>query len=91
MACETRWMVSKRCRMFLTNQRASCSRTASVAPPSSPVRWLLLAFAVACIGLGIVGVFVPGMPTTVFVILAAWAATRSSPRLHGWLLGHPEG
>jgi uncharacterized membrane protein YbaN (DUF454 family) len=57
-------------------------------PLPPPVRWLLLAFAVVCIGLGIVGVFVPGMPTTVFVILAAWAATRSSPRLHGWLLGH---
>ena len=29
IACETRWMVSKRCRMFFTNQRASCRRELS--------------------------------------------------------------
>ena len=29
IACETRWMVSKRCRMFFMNQRASCSRAFS--------------------------------------------------------------
>jgi uncharacterized membrane protein YbaN (DUF454 family) len=63
-------------------------RTHDRRPLPSPLRWLLLAFAAACIGLGVVGVFVPGMPTTVFIILAAWAAARSSPRLHGWLLGH---
>jgi len=51
-------------------------------------RWLLLAFALLCLVLGLVGVVVPGMPTTVFILLAAWAAARSSPRLHGWLLGH---
>lgn len=38
---------------------------------------------------GVVGIFVPGLPTTVFVLIAAWAAARSSPRLHRWLLAHP--
>lgn len=56
---------------------------------SSPlVRGLLYAFAVLCLILGLIGVVLPGMPTTVFILLAAWAAARSSPRLHGWLLDH---
>ena len=42
-----------------------------------------------CVVLGLVGVFVPVMPTIPFLIIAAWAASRSSPRLHGWLLSHP--
>lgn len=57
--------------------------------PRGPlVRALFYAFAVLCLVLGLIGVVVPGMPTTVFILLAAWAAARSSPRLHAWLLGH---
>ncbi|MCO5111791.1 MAG: YbaN family protein [Burkholderiaceae bacterium] len=52
-------------------------------------RWALLAFAILCLLLGIIGVFVPGLPTTVFILMAAWAAARSSPRLHEWLWYHP--
>lgn len=51
-------------------------------------RWLLLAFAALCLVLGLIGVIVPGMPTTVFILMSAWAAARSSPRLHRWLLNH---
>lgn len=51
-------------------------------------RWLLLCFAGACLALAFVGVWVPGLPTTVFVLMAAWAAMRSSPRLHAWLESH---
>ncbi len=57
--------------------------------PPAPVRWLLYAVAVLCIVLAVVGVLVPGMPTTVFLIMAAWAAARSSPALHARLLAHP--
>lgn len=53
-----------------------------------PTRWLLAAFALLCLLLGLIGVVVPGMPTTVFILLAAWAAARSSPRLHAWLMAH---
>ena len=53
-----------------------------------PVRWLLLAFAVLCLVMGIIGVIVPGLPTTVFILMAAWAAARSSPRLYRWLWNH---
>ena len=53
-----------------------------------PVRWLLQAFAVLCLVMGAIGVIVPGLPTTVFVLMAAWAAARSSPRLYRWLWNH---
>ena len=60
------------------------------APQSLPrvARWLLLVFAALCLVMGAIGVVVPGLPTTVFILMAAWAAARSSPRLHGWLLRH---
>ncbi len=57
-------------------------------PPPAPVRWLLHTLALASLATGIVGIFLPGLPTTVFILIAAWAAARSSPRLHAWLWRH---
>lgn len=39
--------------------------------------------------LGIIGAFLPLMPTTIFLICAAWCFGRSSPRLEAWMLAHP--
>lgn len=49
--------------------------------------WLVL--GLLCVGLGGVGVVVPGLPTTVFFIVAAGCFARSSPRLETWVLGLP--
>jgi uncharacterized membrane protein YbaN (DUF454 family) len=54
----------------------------------TPVRALWLVIAVASLSLGAVGVVVPVLPTTPFLLLAAYAAARSSTRLHAWLVGH---
>lgn len=48
-----------------------------------------LALGVVLLGLGIVGAFLPVMPTTIFIILAAFCFGRSSARLETWLLEHP--
>jgi uncharacterized membrane protein YbaN (DUF454 family) len=51
-------------------------------------RWPYLILAYGCIGLGAVGVVVPGLPTTPFLLVAAWAANRGSERLHRRLYEH---
>ena len=49
-------------------------------------RWLWWLLAYASLGLGIVGIVVPGLPTVPFVLLAAFAAARGSQRLRERLL-----
>jgi len=52
-------------------------------------RWLFFAFGWLNVGLGLIGIVVPGMPTTVFLIAAAWAFSKSSERFRLWLWNHP--
>ncbi len=51
-------------------------------------RSILISLGWLCVGLGFVGIFVPGIPTTIFLIIALWAFTKSSPKLRHWLLNH---
>ena len=51
-------------------------------------RTILISLGWLCVGLGFVGVFVPGIPTTIFLIIALWAFTKSSEKLRHWLLNH---
>ena len=51
-------------------------------------RIILLALGWSCVGLAFIGIFVPGIPTTPFLIVALWAFAKSSKKFHAWLLNH---
>ena len=51
-----------------------------------PIRFLLAALGVVCVALGAIGVFVPGLPTTVFLIAASYLFIRSCPVLEEHLV-----
>lgn len=51
-------------------------------------RWIWLSLAIGSLAIGLIGVLLPGLPTTPFVLLAAWAAARGSDRLHRRLRTH---
>ncbi|MCE2525207.1 MAG: YbaN family protein [Acidimicrobiia bacterium] len=53
------------------------------------VRAVWIAAGLVLVGIGAVGIVVPGLPSTIFFILAAAAFSRSSARLERWLLNLP--
>jgi len=52
------------------------------------VRFLWVGLGCLFVGLGAIGAVVPGMPTTVFLVLAAACFIRSSQRLYDWLISN---
>ena len=61
---------------------------ATPAPRPRLRRLLWLAAGWACFAVGVVGVALPGIPTTGPMLMALWCFARGSPRLHDWLLNH---
>ena len=52
------------------------------------MRYFWLSLGLISLSLGMVGVVLPLLPTTPFVLLAAYSFARSSQRLHDWLMNH---
>ncbi|MFD1198157.1 YbaN family protein [Brucella gallinifaecis] len=62
---------------------------APIAPISAGKRILYLCLGFLMVALGIIGAILPVMPTTIFIILAAWFFARSSPKFEARLLADP--
>ncbi len=54
-------------------------------PKTRVGRWALTVLGVFFVVLGAIGVFVPGLPTTIFLIVACFAFARSCPAMETWL------
>jgi len=56
---------------------------------SPTARYLLLAVGWLFLALGAIGAFLPVLPTVPFLLITAWAWSKSSKRLHRWLYSNP--
>lgn len=59
-----------------------------ISPKYLIVRVFLLMFGWFNVALGIIGIVVPGLPTTVFFLIALWAFSKCSKRFQNWLWSH---
>ncbi|WP_240621046.1 YbaN family protein [Pseudooceanicola lipolyticus] len=57
-------------------------------PPAGRLRPVWAAAGLLALAVGIVGIFLPVLPTTPLVLLAAFCFGKGSPRLRGWITGH---
>jgi uncharacterized membrane protein YbaN (DUF454 family) len=55
---------------------------------SSLKKWGLIFFCIINVALGTLGAFLPILPTTPFILLAAYCFIRSSDKLYNWLINH---
>ncbi len=51
-------------------------------------RVLFAAAGIVMVGFGVLGILLPGLPATPFLLLAAYCFAKSFPRLHAWLVTH---
>ena len=53
------------------------------------IRWMWKGLGFLFVALGTVGIYVPGIPTTSFMVLAAVCFAKSDPKMYAWLLNNP--
>ena len=57
--------------------------------PAGQTRLGYLLIAYAAVAIGIAGVFLPLLPATPFLLIAVWAGSRGSQRVHDWIFEQP--
>lgn len=65
-----------------------CGRKAAKFAPMT--RWIYAVLGWMAVTLGVIGIVVPLLPTTAFMILAAFLFAKGSPRARAWLVDHPK-
>lgn len=71
-----------------TDTSRDASNTSQQPAINGAKRLAYLLLAYLSLGCALLGVILPGLPTTEFVLLAAWASAKGSPRLNRWLHQH---
>ncbi|TAE27626.1 MAG: ferrochelatase [Candidatus Kapaibacterium sp.] len=69
-----------------TNTISSPIQQQALKPLTSPIRWLFILLGSIFVALGVLGIFLPILPTTPFLLLASACYVRSSERLYVWLM-----
>lgn len=52
------------------------------------MKLILVTLALLSLSMGVIGIVVPGMPTTVFLLMSAGLLVKSNERLYNWLMNH---
>lgn len=52
-------------------------------------KYIYMSIGFLCVGLAYVGFVTPGIPFSIFLVIAAWAFAKSSKRMEAWLYNHP--
>jgi uncharacterized membrane protein YbaN (DUF454 family) len=58
-------------------------------PTNKLTRLIYIAVGIISLSLGIIGIILPVLPTTPFILLTGYCFYRGSPRFHNWLMRHP--
>lgn len=51
-------------------------------------RYLYIGLGLMCVVFGYIGIVIPGIPTTPFLLLSVWFFSRSSKKIEDWILNH---